>query len=380
MRKVIRLYRACPVITILFFLLLWLPAESLNRLSRNSRERYLRASKVWHQQNIPQVQILTGPSGPVAALPDSEVECHYLEEHGEVVGATPKFKCQLQDSDQIVRIKFSRRETFAEVAGTRLLWALGFYSDKNYPVKLRCYGCPQFDPSKPSDSQKRMERVIPDAVMEQNFEGEEIAQFPDQGWRWEEIDRVDPASGGSTAAEVDALKLLAVFLQHSDSKPPQQRLGCFAKDLGWHESKRTCKRPVMMIQDLGATFGAGGTKIGAFSAMYYKGWERVQIWNIEKEDAYQRETGHRVCFGRLTSAFDNGLIDPQISEDGRKFLAGLLNQLSDDQIRDLFRAARADQTDETIVENERETRVTIEHWLEAFKRKRNQINDHFCGS
>jgi len=114
--------------------------------------------------------------------------------------------------------------------------------------------------------------------------------------------------------------------------------------------------------------------------MYYKGWERIDIWNQEKEDKFQQKTGRRVCFGRLTSAFKDGLIDPEISEEGRQFLERLLNQLSDDQIRDLFRVARADKTDEVIYENGRRRVVTIEHWVTAFKKKRDQIHQRQCGS
>ena len=339
---------------------------------------YLRKGNVWQKPEINLADLFSGPKTSIAVLPDSEVECHYVEEEGEIVGHTPKFKCALLDSGEVVRIKFSRRETYAEVAGTRLLWALGFHTDEVYPVRLRCYGCPQFDPSKPQESEKRMERSIPDAVMERNFEGEELAQYPDQGWKWSELDLVEARRGGSTRAETDGLKLLAVFIQHSDSKPPQQRLACFSSDLRWQDGKQVCAKPVLMIQDLGATFGSGNQKIGAFSAMYYKGWARTGIWNVEKEDQFRQKTGKRVCFGSLQSAFKNGLIDPEISEEGRRFLADLLNRLTDDQIRDLFRAARSDKLQETILENGIETRVTIEHWLNAFKKKRDQINDHRC--
>jgi len=133
-----------------------------------------------------------------------------------------------------------------------------------------------------------------------------------------------------------------------------------------------------VVQDLGATFGVGDRHVGAFSAMYYKGWERIDIWNQEKEDQFHEETGRRVCFGRLTSPFKDGLIDPEITEEGRQFLDKLLNQLSDDQIRDLFRVARADKTDEVIYENGHAQGVTMEHWLSAFKKKRDQIHKKKC--
>ena len=37
---------------------------------------------------------------------------------------------------------------------------------------------------------------------------------------------VDPEFGGAPRAHRDAMKLLAVFLQHTDTKPEQQRIVC----------------------------------------------------------------------------------------------------------------------------------------------------------
>ena len=38
-------------------------------------------------------------------------------------------------------------EVYAEVAATRLLWALGFPADRNYPVRVVCAGCSE-DPAR----------------------------------------------------------------------------------------------------------------------------------------------------------------------------------------------------------------------------------------
>ncbi|MCI0416760.1 hypothetical protein L0222_28665 [bacterium] len=377
-RGTIKYFRVCPILSLLFFLFLLGPVDDLTKLSRKERENYLQRAKVWQKTDIPRMNILAGPQNEIAVPPEAEVLCHYVEERGEVIGASPKFKCKLLDTGEVVRIKYSRRETFAEIAGTRLLWTLGFSTDEVYPIELRCFGCPQHDPSKPSGEETRMERVVKDGIMERNFDGMELAQFPDQGWKWRELDRIAKKASAATKAEMDALKLLAVFIQHTDSKPPQQRLGCYDKDLGWQDSGKICTQPVLMIQDLGATFGVGDRRVGGFSAMYYKGLERIDIWNNEKEDRFQQETGRRACFGRLTSAFQDGLMDPEISEGGRQFLDELLNQLSEDQIRDLFRVARADETDEVIFEKGRSQRVTIDHWVSAFKKKRDQIHQRTC--
>jgi hypothetical protein len=62
---------------------------------------------------------------------------------------------------------------------------------------------------------------------------------------------------------------------------------------------------------------------------------------------------------------------PQISDGGRRFLAGLLGQLSDAQIHDLFDVARFTR---------RQPGTTVEDWVNTFKQKRDEITTRSCGS
>ena len=233
------------------------PAGPLDSVSTKVRDGYLRKARVWHKTDIPRMDISRGPNG-LGIAPDSEVPCKYVEP--AFGGTSPKFYCKLGGSEEIVRVKFHRRETYGEIAGCRLLWALGFYSDENYPVQLQCNECPE-DPAEPRG--KRRSYQMDDAILERNFPGEEITEFHDQGWTWKELDRVTEKSGGSKKAEVDALKLLAVFMQHTDSKHQQQRLACYNEDIQKDGSFETCSDPVLMIQDLGATFGESGKEVAA---------------------------------------------------------------------------------------------------------------------
>jgi len=45
---------------------------------------------------------------------------------------------------------------------------------------------------------------------------------PAQGWSWKEFEGYN----GRPSYEKDGLKLMGAFIQHSDNKPPQQRLVC----------------------------------------------------------------------------------------------------------------------------------------------------------
>jgi hypothetical protein len=345
-----------------------LDACKLWQIPNWTRKQYLRKGKVWHKTEIPRMDILAGPQNDIAVPAEQEVTCKFVEPKKRSSGFSPKFKCTLNNG-AMVRVKYSSRETYAEIAATRLLWALGFYTDEVYPVKLRCLGCPKNNPSHPAKDEPRVEMVFQDAIMERNFPGTEIGEFSDQGWKWGELDQVDPKFGGSSRAEVDALKLLAVFLQHSDSKPPQQRLACYPDDLGQNFFRQICERPVLMVQDLGATFGISAPKVEAFSSMYLRGWESEPIWKLETKDT---------CIGNVIPSLGGDLRDPKISEEGRKFLSDLLNQLTDQQIANLFIVARAENTDETLQDQGRNRDVTVDDWVRVFKKKRIEINDHHC--
>jgi hypothetical protein len=97
-------------------------------------------------------------------------------------------------------------------------------------------------------------------------------------------------------------------------------------------------------------------------------WRATPVW--------KGETG---CTGNLPRSFTGTLEDPVIGEAGRRFLAKLLGQLSDRQIRDLFEAARV-QLRLRSPGDPSSGLATVEEWVTAFKEKRAQIADRRCPS
>ena len=89
-------------------------------------------------------------------------------------------------------------------------------------------------------------------------------------------------------------------------------------------------QPVMMVSDLGLTFGRANVfnRNGVGSANF-EGWAAADIW-LDPER----------CIGNLPRSHTGTLENPAIKEPGRKFLADLLVQLSDAQLRDLFEVSR----------------------------------------
>src|SRR6476661_3699500 len=109
-----------------------------------AREAWLdmvRRAQVWRPGDVAAKDLAAGPKEPGAFPLGATVECTWVRR--ELGGATPKFTCRLPDGDE-VKVKYGREngEVYAEVAASRLLWALGFGADRVYPVRVRCHGCP----------------------------------------------------------------------------------------------------------------------------------------------------------------------------------------------------------------------------------------------
>jgi hypothetical protein len=322
------------------------------------RASVLQRSRVWSPTNVAAMDLKNGPSGPGAFAFHETVTCKYLDK--KLSGNSPKFECVIGDDDE-VKVKFggNNGEVYGEVLATRLLWALGFPADRMYPVNVICQGCPaEFLGIERPNNESRFDP----AVIERKAPGTEWGK---KGWSWQEFDAIDGERGGAPRAHRDALELLAVFMQHSDSKPEQQRIVCQSKAT-WPQSE-TCANPFLMISDVGLTFGRGTrSNTNETSGVNLDGWRTTPVWKAE--------TG---CVGNLPKSFTGTLSEPTISEAGRRFLAGLLMQLSDRQIEDLFEAARVQLRLRTPGHVDSGFATTGE-WVDAFKAKRQQIVERRC--
>jgi hypothetical protein len=333
----------------------------IDKLSVEERRAIMERAQVWTPIQTSRLNLLTGPGGDGAFPFDAEVNCTYDYPDKPLSGVTPKFNCDLGKGD-VVKVKYgeSNGEVYAEVAASRLFWALGFIADRMYPVRVNCANCPP-EPHKESGPEWRLgksgstaTRVFDPAAIERDFPGEKVEVPGFEGWAWPELERLD-GRNGAPRAHLDALKLLAVFVQHVDNKPEQQAIICAEDSIGRDRAgNATCGNPFLMVKDLGSTFGGG--KAFNYDKMKLGSWKSVPIW--KDKDA---------CQGNLIRSIIGNLEHPMISEEGRRFLAERLQLLSDAQIRDLFRASRVDKRGDNLDE-----------WVAAFKNKRDQIVNHRC--
>jgi hypothetical protein len=320
-----------------------------------ARQAAIRRAQVWASTDVASMDLRAGPQGPGAFGPGETVTCDYTEK--AMSGRSPKFTCTKAPKDEL-KVKYGRNngEVYAEVAASRLLWALGFVADRMYPVRVVCRGCPP-------EIERQGTEI---ASIQRKAAGREIETREISGWEWPELDQVDPGSGGAPRAQRDALKLLAVFLQHTDSKAEQQRLLCLGpREKG--ESAEGCESPVMMVHDLGMTFGhANLFNRAELGSVNLQAWSSTPVWTASSGS----------CIGNMPRSQTGTLDNPIISEEGRRFLADLLMRLTDAQLHDLFEVSRFPRRSAPTAASPDTSQVS--QWVDAFKAKRAQIVSRVC--
>jgi hypothetical protein len=167
-----------------------------------------------------------GPLRPPSTGGASDpLTCRYLPDAPS--GTSPKFNCVLEGGE-IIKVKYGRNaEIYAEAAATKLLSLLGYAADDVRVVsRVRCYGCPRF----PFLATQLLSMAHVPALLgphgyeagytefewvavERRFDAPAIETPTTLGWAWYEL-----SSSQAPRAELDALRLRAVFLAHWDNK------------------------------------------------------------------------------------------------------------------------------------------------------------------
>ena len=336
------------------------PAQKSKKVADDERLDALSRAIVWQQ---PQVPIARARLGSDPALPKVMTCTFAITEPG---GTAPKFDCTL-DGGERIRVKYGRSpEIPSEVAAARLLHVLGFGADDMVLLeRLRCRGCPAepfitmrglglvgaeefYAKIGNQDAYKDFEWV----AIERKHWGRPIETDELEGWAFFELDQIDPKKGGAPKAHVDSLRLLSVLMAHWDNKSENQRLVCLSQ-ADWPDGGR-CTRPLAMLQDVGSAFGPRKVDL--------EGWDKVAIW-----------ADRAACVATMDSLpYHGATFKPvRISEAGRRHLATLLGQLSDQQITDLFTGARFDQAKGMLGF----TATPVREWVRVFKEKVREISD-----
>lgn len=364
------------------------------------RSEAIRKASIFTPKAVADANITTGPEQKKKQFQfhfNDKVTCEFVTPGQQMGGNTPKFLCKVtkvesldgqvqtltdQMDDDPLKVKFGadNREVYAEIVSSRLLWALGFYTDAWFPIRVDCTNCPS-DPE--SGSGNRAPRTYNQASVVRKFAGHKmyLTGNEDEGWSWKEFDELN----GRPTYEKDGLKLMAAFISHSDNKPPQQRLVCddVNMDTTTKPVTTTCTESRMVVQDVGATFGSGGAFTNNKTAkINIHEWSGKPVWKkVGSVNDAQPPQCQAVLHKSLTAK--DGLADPVISEEGRRFTAGLMCQLSDQQITDMFKLSRVAEMPEfhnddgSFKQGMTEDSI-VQQWVTVFKQKREDIAAGRC--
>jgi hypothetical protein len=253
-------------------------------------------SVLWHKVDVANQDTLLGPGGS-ALQPDlSRVE--FVER--DTSGTNLKYK--IRDAAGTEWIAKIGKEAQAETAAVRLLSALGYYTDVNYLVPTL---------------------TIPSVG---TFTNVRLALRP------KDVDRKELWSWGKTPFEgtpqMRGLLLMMAFINNWDLKATNNHV---LKGGGPDR---------YIVGDLGATFGkTGSNSLPIFFRIGRSRNDPKGYANTKLVSGVSRDKVHIVFHGKNRSRMHN------FTKEDARWLADLLLQLKDDQIRDMFRAANYSNSD-----------------------------------
>jgi hypothetical protein len=231
----------------------------------------------------------------------------------DMTGTNPKIK--VIDANGIKwNMKFDE-EVHAEIASSRIVWAAGYMVEESY-----------FVPSGKVDGVTGLSRAKKFVGSDGTFTNAMFEKRPDNiarrriNWSWDS----NPFVGSK---ELSGLAILNCLLSNWDAKTTNNNV------LGMYGDDGKSVKDWYLVADWGGTFG----KTGSF--MSHTKWD---LMDYSKQAFLEGGSGNTVKFhysGKMGSSLKN------IPRDHVVWFTGIVGKLSDDQIRDAFKAAGATQAE-----------------------------------
>jgi hypothetical protein len=210
-------------------------------------------------------------------------------------------------------VKFGS-ETRAETAASRIVWAVGYHADQDYFVKrASIQGRGGFD------------------VANVRFERDDDGFKSEGNWDW----HVNPFKG---TKELDGLKVMMALIKNWDLKADNNKVVRLKKKSAGGE------RLIHYVSDVGASLGNTGSafnEIGLFKdfpadrAVHYEEAKGNPESFAAEPFITGTQNGEVLLFSKRKRCQD---ILKGVRVENARWIGGLLAQLSDEQLRDAFRA------------------------------------------
>ena len=258
-------------------------------------------------------------------------------------------------------------EVFTEVAASRILWALGFPSDHMYSARAaNCIGCGS-DPFKNNLKENRASihdrpTAFNIVAIERLLPMEPIDPEDDETWAW--ADAVALYGNGWTREQkvaFDAYRLALGMLTYHNGLDSQNRLACAEWKPG-ADHPRVCTHPVILVQDLGSTFGKPGS-FGGNSRGDFGDWQGQRVFaNAERCELKYPLKGDRT-----------------VLKEAQDLLVKRLANLDRDKVKAIFAASRFQMVDKRQLERLRHGNgansedAALNEWTDAFMSRAAEI-------
>ncbi len=263
-------------------------------------------------------------------------------------GESPKF--DVEDARGVVWTVKLGPEAQAETVATRLVWAVGYFAEEAYYFdEARIENLPKLS--------RGREFVLTDGVVVgARFEPERKHLTEGPVWDW-----ADNPFGGTR--QLNGLKVLMILLNNYDARKENNKIYYSRPSAaGRYEAQ-------YYVTDLGATLGRSGGLGGKRSKNDLESFLSTRfVMGVEDGavefdyDTRPTKLGH---FSVLYPPYYRGEVKKEKSMRGipvahARWIGSLLSQLSDDQLRDAFRAAQYND-------------ATMEGYVEALRARITQL-------
>jgi hypothetical protein len=248
----------------------------------------------------------------------------------ETVGASPKFR--VKDAKGVTWTVKTGVEAQAETVATRLVWAMGYFADESYYMdSVEIKNLPRLS--------KGQEFVSGSVVRGARFEPKRQGVMRGAIWDWLK----NPFVG---TKEFDGLKVLMVLLANYDTRLDNNRI-VYQKNPATDQWEARYE-----VIDIGATLGhvggLGGTRVKNSLEHFLMTKFIVSVQNGVVEFDYSTTPKGA---GKFASIFSPGYGKTQANKEkamrripveNARWIGTMLSRLSDEQLRDAFRAAGYD--------------------------------------
>jgi len=311
----------CGVLISISLLLLTIPMVAKDKhQSRLDADHRNSEAVLWsNPSDIASRDLFYGPGGKA-----HEPHTIYTFIKEDLNGSNPKFDVSDENGTKW-RVKLGL-EAQPEVAATRLLWAVGYFTDEDYFLPVL-----QVQNMQPL---KRGQKLIaPDGTMhnvrlKRYVKGEK--KIGD--WEW----RSNPFSG---AREFNGLRVMMALLNNWDLKTEN--------NAAFQEKDEAQDAPLhYMVSDLGATFGSAGitfplsrSKSNLREYSHSKFIKHVTAEYVDFDAPARPSLWRLVNLKAFRMRMHLRWIGQQIPRGDARWMGQVLSQLSEEQIRQAFRAA-----------------------------------------